>query len=400
MKRRSQRRSKAGFTLLELMVALVAGLIAVTAIYSLSTASARHFHEQQRISQTQMAVRSATELIRRDIQRAGFGGSPNSQRETLCVPPATNFGSIEFLDNFDQGALPNAAANLVDGDRLRLVGNFASSERYFTDTSPAGTPVVLQREWQGFQRSFGTAAGARVIDQDAFQDVFRPGRWVHVIDRTGCHLFAQITNVIPADGSLIFDHGSFEIKRGSLLFPLMRIEYAVLTPSAADANTPLPEFESTAVDEARGTENAVLVRREVGFDPGATPIAGSERVILEYVAEVNYRFLLDTQLAVGGAPQLQTAGGDSDLVANLVQIDVDNTLATPAAGGRPERVRAVFVDLAARTADHSPRFAFVARRSRQEPLIRYQVTATGLAGAARVRTSHAEVFLPSQRILR
>ncbi|MFW5921446.1 MAG: PilW family protein, partial [Polyangiales bacterium] len=56
--RHNRRASKtAGFTLLELMVALVAGLIAISSIYFVSAASTRHFHEQQRIAQTQMSLR-------------------------------------------------------------------------------------------------------------------------------------------------------------------------------------------------------------------------------------------------------------------------------------------------------------------------------------------------------
>ena len=37
-------RSRAGFTLIELMVALVAGLIAISSVYYISAASSKHFH--------------------------------------------------------------------------------------------------------------------------------------------------------------------------------------------------------------------------------------------------------------------------------------------------------------------------------------------------------------------
>ncbi|MCA9616172.1 MAG: prepilin-type N-terminal cleavage/methylation domain-containing protein, partial [Myxococcales bacterium] len=60
---------EAGFTLLELMVALVAGLVAILAVYYVSSASARHFHEQQRVAQTQTSIRMAMQQLRRDIGR-------------------------------------------------------------------------------------------------------------------------------------------------------------------------------------------------------------------------------------------------------------------------------------------------------------------------------------------
>ena len=75
------RRRQAGFTLLEMMAALVAGLIAIGSIYTLSSASSKHFHEQQRISQTQMSLRMAMSRLTSDIARAGFGGTPNSAAE-------------------------------------------------------------------------------------------------------------------------------------------------------------------------------------------------------------------------------------------------------------------------------------------------------------------------------
>ena len=70
-----------GFTLIELMVALVAGLIAISSVYTISKASSQNFHEQQRISQAQMATRMAVEQIRLDVQRAGFLGSANTGTE-------------------------------------------------------------------------------------------------------------------------------------------------------------------------------------------------------------------------------------------------------------------------------------------------------------------------------
>ncbi|MBC7172556.1 MAG: prepilin-type N-terminal cleavage/methylation domain-containing protein, partial [Polyangiaceae bacterium] len=68
-------RKKGGFTLVELMAALVAGLVAITAIYAVGSSSARHFQEQQRIAQTQMALRMAMSQLRVDIQRAGLFGT-------------------------------------------------------------------------------------------------------------------------------------------------------------------------------------------------------------------------------------------------------------------------------------------------------------------------------------
>ena len=80
--------SNAGFTLIELMLALIIGIITITVAYSLSTGSSRVLGEQHRVSQLQTAVRLALEQVRADIERAGLYATPNSTAEITCSTPA------------------------------------------------------------------------------------------------------------------------------------------------------------------------------------------------------------------------------------------------------------------------------------------------------------------------
>ena len=66
------RRANAGFTLLEMLVALVAGAMAIATVYTLGAGSTRAFQEQNRIAHMQAAVRSAMEQVRRDIAQHGL----------------------------------------------------------------------------------------------------------------------------------------------------------------------------------------------------------------------------------------------------------------------------------------------------------------------------------------
>ena len=59
------RSRRAGFTLIEMMVALAAGGLVIAAVFTLGGASARHFQEQQRVGVTQRSVRMAMERLRR-----------------------------------------------------------------------------------------------------------------------------------------------------------------------------------------------------------------------------------------------------------------------------------------------------------------------------------------------
>ena len=381
--RRTRHASLAGFTLLELMVALVAGLVAITAIYYVGGASSQHFHEQQRITQTQMSVRMAMEQLRRDIARAGFFGTPNSRLEQRCWTPAFEIEAIDFEDNPDAAVLPEAATNRVEADRLRLVGNYATGDAYFVNTlDNTGGAAFLQREWQGFRRDFGIVGVD--FDDEAFNDVFRPERMLHLQTLQGNHFFVGIQSATGINAQVRFDRpigvgGTCVggLAGGALVAPLSMIEYRVVdpdvTPELAAIRSPAPE----AVQQATGRQNAVLIRRELNPQTGAL-IPGTTRVVLEYVANFDLGFVFDDEVRPGLRPNLVRR----DDAAAEGQIDIS-----------PHHVRSVIVDLAARTAGEDERFPYVARGP-NEALTRYEVN-PAVTGAARVRSLETEIVLPN-----
>lgn len=381
----ASRRRRAGFTLIEMMVALTAGLIAVGAIYSISASSSRHFHEQQRISQTQMALRMGMGRLTRDIARAGFGGSPSTLAEmnagmTCGRPPAGgHFNAVTFFDNRDTAVLPNAATNGVQADRIRLVGNYATPELY--RAMPAGVnSLTIQTQWQAFRRSFGVPG--TTYDPDAFEEVFRPGRTLHIQTIGGQHFYPRITGSVGATQTVTFTPGfqcGGEQLNMAMVAPLSRLEYRVV--DATDPDSDLSTlFQNAALDNRRGLRNSVLIRQEL--DENNNPIPATEQVVLEYVANLDYSFVVDTQTVPGNPPTLALEQGG----------------ATPNVTNSPHRIRSVIVDLAARTADHDPSFPFVAPVP-GAPLMRYQVD-PALRGAARVRSMRAEVQLRNIRVIR
>lgn len=373
---RSRRRATAGFTLVELMVALTAGLLAIAAAYTLSTASSRTFHAQQRISQTQMSLRMAMEQIRRDVQRAGFGGIANTRTARMCAnvaPPGGHFSMMEFVDSGSTAALPNAAVNRTEADSLILTGNYVTSDVFYAqDAGPS--MVRVQTQWQGFRRTFGVPTNS-----DFFEDVFQPGRMVHLRTTGRRHFFAQIVGSSGANATVRFNPGfqcAGERTTQAMISPMSRVRYRVVAPNAAFANL------STATDDARGLTNAILIREEVDFDDN--PIAGTERVVMEYAAGLDFEFVVDNNVTPGLPPNFQREPA------------VDNPGAAdpaPSVDTNAERIRSVIVTLSARTADHDREFPWVEREAGQ-PFSRYQVN-PAMSGAARVRTMRTEIFLPN-----
>lgn len=385
------RRAAEGFTLLELMVALVAGLTAITSIYFVGAASTRHFHEQQRIAQTQMGLRMAMEQLRRDIQRAGFLGTPNSDREIGCIRPSPRVQAIDYerVDDPEAAGLRNADENEVLADRLILTGNYATSDAYFAaGLDGTGTTIYLQRNWQNFRRDFGQSTDLTLADEDRFEGTFRAGRFIHLTTQHGNHFFSEIASSSAADASITLTSGlpvgGFclgGLGAGAIVAPISRIEYVVTdlsTDSTAGGNLAALDSETA---EARGLAGAQLVRRELTLDSTAgTVVANSERIVLEYVAHVAYQFAVDTA-GTGLPPSIQLQTG----------ADAMTTLAN-----NPHRVRSVIVTLSARTPEIDPRFQWVESAKGNvltgAPPTRYKVD-PDRPGASRVRTLRSEIFL-------
>ncbi|MEM9073754.1 MAG: prepilin-type N-terminal cleavage/methylation domain-containing protein [Myxococcota bacterium] len=389
MRRRFRR--QAGFTLVEMMAALTAGLVAISAIYTISSASSKHFHEQQRISQTQMALRMGMSRLTRDISRAGFGGSPNTQAElntgVACGRPPNggHFSAVQFLDGQDTARLPNAAFNGVQADRIRLVGNYATAELFRAMPGGGGvspTQLVIQADWQSFRRSFGVIG--TTYDPEAFEEVFRPGRVLHIQTIGGQHFYPEITSSVGTNQTVTFTPSFVcggERMNMALVAPLSRVEYRVVDNT--DPDVQLGNLFNVA-DGPRGFANAVLVRQEL--DSANRPIRGSEQVVLEYVANVDFQFIVDTTIGVGTAPNFVLEQGA--LAPNVTNF--------------PHRIRSVIVNLSARTADHDPTFPIppgFAAPAPGQPITRYQVV-PGLLGAARVRSMRSEVQLRNMRVIR
>lgn len=76
-----------GFTLVELMVAMVLGLMFIGAAVSLMIANRRSYSTNEGLSQVQESARSAFELLARDLRQAGISGCDNTGRIANVLDP-------------------------------------------------------------------------------------------------------------------------------------------------------------------------------------------------------------------------------------------------------------------------------------------------------------------------
>jgi prepilin-type N-terminal cleavage/methylation domain-containing protein len=119
-----------GFSLIELLVAIMITLIISGSIYGLLAQGQNAFRREPEISDRQQQIRVAMDLVQRDIATAGMGMS-----EWLQV----------FTPNLDNVGPANAQGNPTD--YLELTGNDGSCLAVSVCSAAAGTPItVVTRE--------------------------------------------------------------------------------------------------------------------------------------------------------------------------------------------------------------------------------------------------------------
>jgi prepilin-type N-terminal cleavage/methylation domain-containing protein len=392
---RHPRRRNAGFTLVELMVALVIGALVVAAMFTLGGATAHHFQEQQRVGVTQRSVRMAMDRLRRDIARAGYLHVPSDRSPFVrtCPTPAPRRPmDAVWFQNDDPGgntALDGVhrSMNGVSADRLRLVGNYATGDQYLVRTiDTTGTQVFLQTDWLAFRRSFVVMDGSTAtVDTQRFQDVFRPGRMLHIETRNGFHYYMEITGAtINGSGTVAtisispgvgVDNPCLEgLGRGALVSPLSEVEYFIGRPDAASALSP----RSNAVTGP----NTILYRRELDMRDGGE-LPGTRRPVLEFAIDFDLDFIVDRNLTPANPPNIQR---------------LDGAAAEPIVRSNAWQVRGVVASLAARTPGQDARFPWpddwAGGRPSNAPLNRFKVF-PGQDGAARVRQLTTEITMPN-----
>jgi prepilin-type N-terminal cleavage/methylation domain-containing protein len=383
---RSTRR--AGFTLLEIMIALAVGGVALSSIYAVGAASTRHFRQQQRISTTQTALRAAVDQLKRDFQRAGFLATPNIQANgEACLPTpgsplddgsgSAGTGRLAGISTFAKHVTlptsldPATLNSWASVDTVTLMGNFATSGEYPGITiSPDGLTVTLPMTWQSFRRDFTvwTGANAGQCDSAAFSNAFAVGRLARIHTLTERNFFSIIaasscTGTGPATVTLTQRIPATCNGTAGWIAPVSTVRY-----QAADA-------VGDQVTRATATNRVTILRRtEVKPDDKGNPLTQGgtnapidDRSILDYLVRFNVDFMMSngTALSFPAAPEA----------------DVRNS---------PQIVRGVMFDVAARTAEQEPEFSNLVSVL---PSTAFKVLAT--PGAARVRQMHAEVLLPN-----
>lgn len=384
MHRSNNTTAQAGFTLLEIMIALTVGGIALSSIYAIGAASTRHFQGQQRVSAAQTSLRAGMATLKHDFARAGFMSTPNSRQPGEVCSEASMVqdrwvGAVNGYakraakpSHFDPDGLNiTKPEEFFTVDRVWLTGNFATSGEYPNiSVTPDGSEVSVPMGWQSFQRDFAEWSGPNVANCSltAFQSAFPEGRLVRLHAQNGTFFYSRVSGT-ACNGDTT---GTATIKlqdpvpaicnmNGGWIAPVNTMFYRVVDADADhgedDAlkrNTVLRRTEVTP--EAREQELTATV--------GSDKILVDDRALLDYVV----RFSVDFFGMFDGRVSYVTMT-EAEWLAN------------------PERIRGVRLDLAVRTPQQETDF------NNDVPMAAFKLYKG--QGAARVRRLRAELLLPN-----
>ncbi len=428
---RHRSRGQRGFTLIELMVSLVAGLFVALAVVGLSTQATNTFHEEARTAASEMTLRTAVERLRADLQRSAFMSTGNVQRDPMIAhapnaPNMPNTGAFNALYRlagihlYQNGSATNTPLSVAAGlspDAIELAGNYTSTDDYVVRYSDPGASVCGgTRLWLATD----SPAMWRVLgqnDPDAtlaamFQPVSGATFAVRVTDDTGHYQYIPLcagksaavngagiaatayvdlnTNAIPllTAEQTGTNGGATGLGVGKLrVNPVQTIRWEVRPIDISKAgDAPYAPLVSAAGDKYE------LFRT---FVDATGTVTQQPELVAEYAVDLKFAFSADLQLA-GLTNRLLTVYGLSDPTNQTAADDVSTNLVTA-----PQRLRSVHFRLTTRSAiaDRAEPYSMPIANAQQGAYpTRYCVLTTctaGQTGWARVRSVTSEVQLPN-----
>jgi prepilin-type N-terminal cleavage/methylation domain-containing protein len=437
-----------GFTLIELTVALLAGLIVAMGVVGLSRDATHTFHEEMRSSGAEAALRTAVDRLRFDLQRAGYMSTGNIVLDPqIAKPPgalnlfsvaapgplATGFARLASIYRRPGGSLANtplSASNGIKPDLIQIGGNMTSADQFdvqLVNQAPTGncTRILLSDTSPPMYRVLASGASAAQELRNMFQPTpvgDKSQFIVRLVDHTGRTQFlltcpeaaaAGFTNAsaggAPPSGSYLdidtvntpiittrmtLNNGGITgFGIGSLVNPVQIVQWELTSPVATVDPEPAQDQSILAGQPLTPlTPDATkydLMRSYV--DAFGNVVASTSEIVAEYAVDLAFAFSVDTSI-IDKAPNVITYGFEDPADNDPWAKDVNLAGVTATQG--PERIRVVRARIVTRTAQPDRNVAIgVTNYGSQAFMYRYQLDATDWA---RARTMVTQVALSNQ----
>ncbi|MCA9524779.1 MAG: prepilin-type N-terminal cleavage/methylation domain-containing protein [Myxococcales bacterium] len=379
-----RRTRRAGFTMIELMMALLLSSIVLLAIYFVFISNTEQYYRQEQIVQMQETMRFALEHLKTDLRNAGrltvVNGTPQGTDAGFCRPQA-NLTAVQLFDDEQAAARADFPAilanngNQIRPDRLRLLVD-ASGATPVVTRRLAGRVMTLQPEARQPTRDGRALVAANA--QARFTGMFQAGHYLYIsaMDSRASDL-VPITDVrFAADGSSI---------------TLSRIP--CLPPGTCEGRctaNPVQLVEYAIVGDAASPAASTLERRVISAINGQI-LAGSQLVLADHAIDMQFWGTYDTRANAAAPPVIGPDTDPSDTVGNWPGAATEAAVLNI----RPERVRSLNVLLATRTPRADPAFNVQVPMRAAADRMWFVVDPAAGAGLARVATLVSEVETPN-----
>jgi type II secretory pathway pseudopilin PulG len=450
-----KRRGEAGFTMIELTVALLAGLIVAMGIVALSREATNTFHDEARSSAAEASLRAAIDRLRADLQRAGYMSTGNIQSDVfIATAPGhsnvnTTVAGIQRLQSIrlwsrGEQTLQLSTVNNVAPDAIDIGGNMTTSDQFDVAIIPQPTSAggqlsgcvtirlapnapamfrllaagggisgagALQELANAFQPDPTAQFIVRLVD-DSGRSQFLvtcgnpastgidPSGWPYVqVDATRTPLqTAQTTQTIGALNGL----GSGR----AWLNPVQIVRWEITSSTSNVAPEPAQFVAASVTSTGTDDPNKYDLMRTI-LDADMNPTAVRE-IVAEYVVDLRFAFNVDTGPAVqpGTPPSPLLVVYPFDEPGHSTANATVGALALGTPTAQPQRIRSVRLRMATRAAQPD-------RIAEIDPVPAYQdsykyrycvlpqgnacpAPPDNVARWARVRTLTTEVALPNQ----
>lgn len=264
-----RRRSSAGFTMIELLIAGLMSALVLLAVYFVFIANTAQYYRQEQIVQMQESMRFAVELLKSDLRNAGrlavvrgegVGRDPRLCRERPLMRAVELFEGAEGGDPEANGQ-PDIfdAPNDIEADRLRLLIDAGNGAMFRTRRVAADAVTLAPADQQPTAETRAIALSrARMLAH------FQPGSYVSISTPDNAFDMVPITQVdFAADGTRLTLAQGDDVRlcsdvrvrscgQSCLASAVVEVEYVITTDEDDPAVTRLVRRLVDAVEDQPG----------------------------------------------------------------------------------------------------------------------------------------------------
>ena len=394
----SERGARRGFSLVELMVALVIASIVMYGVYMLYENSSAAFRVQNQLTDLFQNVRFGAEHLKRDIERVGFLATSNSDVDASVVDNQAArplYGLIVRRDGEDNPLTDTVHEPTINQKiyptSITLFGDFWSRGA-FRVHSVSGARIEIDGEFYYDENTDGFDTAADMPDSLVLTDWFRVGRlvrWVNSNDEefyyaviafsdtgggpAGNWPVITLNDAIPQAAPGVPGVTGFGTE--TEINPVGYLRYRIAQDTRADA--PADKYD--------------LIREELSPDDFSV-VPRTQLAIAEYAVDLQfYDFVFDE--GTHDVPRLNQISDGSAYpnVERVVSLGGTGRLGD-VANPVPHRLRALTFKLSVRTPDEDPNLAHIPRQDRYQRLRTFDAQPTA-QGASRVRSVGGRIVL-------